>query len=300
MITAAKTNSTHGQMLAKADHELATLAKAEADLHAQLRALDEESETIQAERHQRGTQGPQLRATAAQLHATALALAAQERLAKGTAADGKVSDQARVAEQESANALHELEAFESKNAGVEEAWQQRLHTLGGERVPLTRRLSVLASERQAIEQARDAISQAAGQDEYDDIVAGLEKLRKQVDARETALFNAETDLADFTADVLPRLADWPAYAAKIKSQLPPYEDASTRLLGAYLAFLDAIEKEGPSAKELLVANSLAWQIEIHAEFINSVIRREYNAIKQIANRRQATLKLLQLYRGDVK
>jgi hypothetical protein len=196
-------------------------------------------------------------------------------------------------EQGARNAQKQLEAAQADLAKREPA----LSKLIADNQALVGDLDRKAPALQAV---RAQAHETLGRETLQHVSTQLCVLKGQVDKQKRGLIECQLDFNAACEAARATLSPWPELLQQAMEEYSVYEDASTRILAAYLAFLDVLSTEGPDAKTLIVGYSLPGQIELSAEFLDAVMRRGYEVGKQIADRRAGAQKLLQLYRENMK
>jgi DNA repair exonuclease SbcCD ATPase subunit len=255
-----KVTTPYKQMLARADAELAALAKAHEETQARIIVIDAELASIAARAEARRVQVHTAQQTRNELENAFRQAQAQATLAEGTvgawqelAPLSQQEKQAQKAEQDLAKLLQRTEAERAKD-------EARAATLRNERVASEKRLGEIQQQRSAMEAARRKTHAEQGEAEYTDSVVQLDLLKAQLAARQKALESAEQELDSFATEALQRLLPWIDLQRKIKPQLP-YSDASTRVVDAAITLFNALINGGNASDvhpDIMRAAGLQW------------------------------------------
>jgi chromosome segregation ATPase len=248
------------QMLARADAELAALAKAHEETQARIIVIDAELASIAARAEARRVQVHTAQQTRNELENAFRQAQAQATFAEGTVVAkqelvplSQKEKQAQKAEQDLAKLLQRTEAERAKD-------EHRAATLHNERAASEKRLAEIQQQRSIMEAARRKTHSEQGEAEYTDIAVQLDLLRAQLAARQKALEAAESELDTFAIEALERLAQWPDLQRKIKPDLP-YRDASTRVVDAAIVLFNLLIDSGKASDvhpDTMRAAGLQW------------------------------------------
>lgn len=122
----------------------------------------------------------------------------------------------------------------------------------------------MATVRQQLAQTADAAAQAHaqwGEREHAAVVADITAAQQRIQETDREHAMAQWQLVAAREAIAKRLARWPALAAQVTREFvpppSPREDATTRLLTAWVAFLRAFEAEAPSVDQRILT-SFAW------------------------------------------
>lgn len=286
------------QIIDRAHVEIKSLDKSQAGASARLAALQSEQDTLEARRQARASELTALFETASHAQARADALSARERLAEGTEQEGKLTGQVKAAEKEKNQAAQALARFQARSLEEETADTARAAQIEQERAELQGRLEDIATSRRAIEAAMTTAYRDMGEVEWRDFQAQHEAALARVAEARQHLEETEAALAQLLSTGPERLSGWEDLKMKAEA-LIPYEDATTRILSAYLGLLETLATDGPAMPWRIQGYNPAAQVEVTAGFVEALMqhRRENDAM--VANRRYGAKKMLEMHLASV-
>jgi hypothetical protein len=282
-------------IVARADEELLALAQGRltaegllATMQGDLRATQERRITIQDERDALVKAVEQAHSAYEQAHTYA-------RLAQGSPSEASAI--AKLAELKKAHKIagRHLAEFATAHEKEESTLPLREAEIIASIADLHEHLSDVAQKETALRVTREQAWQAFGQETFDALLAIVRTAESEVDRIAGPLVEAQLALSEAREDAEQRLRPWSDLHRQAVQENGIVQDATTRVLSAYLHFLDVLASDGPDMQASIAGYSPSAQVEITQGFVDSIVYRDLGIAKKISDRRVGAQGLIKMY-----
>lgn len=243
--------TTQQEMVQKADEDITNIVQQLHDLQEQIRLTQEQIAQIEQQQEA-------LRATAERerLNADRLRVAHEQAQTYANFAVNTPAEQGAItalnAVKKDADASETIlaEAIHAHEDYTQQATAQlaTLHTTLAEQQS---RYQALTDLHTTIRDMREQAHTALGQETYARIEMQLQALKEQAVLDRSALIDTRIALKEALNAALETLTPWPLLRSQVLVAFDAYEDSTTRLLNAYIAFLDIVERDGPNVERMI-------------------------------------------------
>lgn len=149
----------------------------------------------------------------------------------------------------------------------------------------------------SIQAAREVAHAALGQETYEHVTQQLAALSQQIASEGRDLIDTKLALSAAREAAHAALSPWPSLVEQAMKDYGVFEDATTRVLAAYLAFLDVLVADGPAMPWRIAGYSPALQVEITGGFVEAIMQGR--AEQELTNRRYGAKKMLEMHLASV-
>jgi len=133
-------------------------------------------------------------------------------------------------------------------------------------------IAALDARTLALQAAREQAQEALGEETYQHVTAQLRTLKEQIQQQGRNLVDTKLELEAACQAACDTLSPWPQLSEQARTEYSMHEDATTRLLNAFLAFLDVVEADGPAVPRQIGSHFVMTDLELtrrdFADFID--------------------------------